>query len=552
MKLPMGLTVALGRGAFQIAKTWRFRQIGDPGERPDPRDGPVIYAFWHEHLLPLAALHANEGIRVLVSRHRDGEIISRLVLRLGYETVRGSSTRGGPAALLEMIRAGQAGHTLAFTPDGPRGPRRRCKPGVIKAAAETGLPIIPVSIAVRRGVRLDSWDRFLIPAPGAMVYASYGPPMWVSDTDPASEARAMQQLERALAVEVKRCEAHAPGAPAVEASQSKGIQRNLEARARISWRGSPGPLLRGTEALFATGVEIRHFLYDAGVLARRPAPLPVVSVGGLTVGGSGKTPLTAEVARWLQDDGHIVGILTRGYSDEMALHRSMTPGALVLGHPERRVAATAATDSGATVAVLDDGFQHKRLARNLEIVVLDLDAVRRTNRRRLPAGPFRESFRALGRADIVVLSRRDASGNGGAELGDWIERRFHTIIARCTLQPGDLVEVNGAARRCAEAYPAFALTGIMKPNLFFEQVAHKCPRVVHYHALPDHVTPTDKELERVIAEAGSRGVVTTGKDVPGIESRVPEQVPLWFLSETIVWEAGRDSLRKQVRELRSG
>ena len=174
------------------------------------------------------------------------------------------------------------------------------------------------------------------------------------------------------------------------------------------------------------------------------------------------------------------------------------------------------------------------------------------NRRRLPAGPFRESFRALGRADVVVLSRRDVSGNGGAELGDWIERRFHTTAARCTLQPDDLVAVNGAARGRAEADPAVALTGIMKPNLFFEQVVYKCPRVAHCHALPDHVRPTDGELERVIAEAGSRGLVTTGKDVPGIASRVPEQVPLWFLSERIVWEAGQDFLRKRVRELGSG
>jgi tetraacyldisaccharide 4'-kinase len=329
------------------------------------------------------------------------------------------------------------------------------------------------------------------------------------------------------------------------------VGRRLEDRTRLAWRGYPGAALRGAEALFATGAEIRHFLYDAGVLGSRPGPLPIVSVGGLTVGGSGKTPLAAELARWLQRDGHTVGVLTRGYPDEMALHRRLTPGALVLGHPERRVAAMAATASGATVAVLDDGFQHRRLARDLEIVVVDLDALHRTNRRRLPAGPFRDSFRALVRADAIVISRRDQSGSGSTELGEWIERRFPATTARCTLQPGARVAVNQAAEDRDEPDPAVALTGIMKPNLFFEQVTQECRGVARCHVFPDHATPDDEELESVIEEAGPQGMVTTGKDIAGIANRVSERVPLWFLSERIVWESGQDSLRRRVRELGS-
>ncbi|MCL7971875.1 MAG: lysophospholipid acyltransferase family protein [marine benthic group bacterium] len=164
-----------------LEKTWRYRQIdagGQPvGERY--RAGAAIHALWHAQQLPLTLRHRTENIAVIVSRHRDGEIISRVVERIGYRTIRGSSTRGGSEALREFTSAAFEGYSLAITTDGPQGPRRQCKPGAILAAARAGLPIVPVGAAAVRAWTFDSWDRFFVPRPGSVVVISYGPPLAV-------------------------------------------------------------------------------------------------------------------------------------------------------------------------------------------------------------------------------------------------------------------------------------------------------------------------------------------------------------------------------------
>jgi hypothetical protein len=144
--------------------------------------GNVIYAFWHGRLLPLSYLHRNEGINVLVSTHQDGEYITRVIHGLGFETSRGSSTRGGTAALRDLMATAARGADLAITPDGPRGPREQCQPGVIFLARKLGLPVVPVGVCFRPSMRLKSWDRFMIPLPFAGGVEVYGEPVRYADT----------------------------------------------------------------------------------------------------------------------------------------------------------------------------------------------------------------------------------------------------------------------------------------------------------------------------------------------------------------------------------
>ncbi len=161
--------------------------------------GPVIYAFWHQAQLIPAWWFRGKGAAILVSRHGDGELISRVVERLGFRPVRGSSSRGGVPALKEMIRVIRSGHDASFTPDGPRGPRFRVHPGVIQAASSTGAPIRPAGYAVSRVKRLRSWDRFLIPKPFARVRLHLGPLVHVPphlDRDGREEKRL--ELEREM------------------------------------------------------------------------------------------------------------------------------------------------------------------------------------------------------------------------------------------------------------------------------------------------------------------------------------------------------------------
>ena len=140
---------------------------------------PVIFVFWHGLLLPLVYYCRNWGAVVLVSEHADGEYITRVIERLGFGTVRGSSTRGGTKGLKGLIRAARAGKDLALTPDGPQGPARVLKPGALAVAQATGLPILPVGVGTSRGWRFKSWDDFLVPRPFSKVRIHFGPPRWV-------------------------------------------------------------------------------------------------------------------------------------------------------------------------------------------------------------------------------------------------------------------------------------------------------------------------------------------------------------------------------------
>lgn len=214
MKVPVSVASVLGGSlARALGATWSYRVVGEGAVRaPRPLE-PAIYTLWHEHLLPLSLLHRGQGAAALVSRHRDGEILSRILERTGYRPVRGSSSRGGREALEEMIRAARGGAPLAFTPDGPRGPPRRCKTGVVRAAVRTGLPIVPVGAASSRGWRLDSWDGFLVPGPGATVHVSYGAPLSVANgREDAPEAdddllvEWASRVGRAIERERLRCE----------------------------------------------------------------------------------------------------------------------------------------------------------------------------------------------------------------------------------------------------------------------------------------------------------------------------------------------------------
>jgi lysophospholipid acyltransferase (LPLAT)-like uncharacterized protein len=170
-RLASGLVRILGR-------TFRVEVQGREHYEEFRRKGqPFVFVFWHSRLLPLLYLHRNQGIVCLTSEHRDGEYITRIMLRLGYGAARGSSTRGGSRGLRELLRATRSGKEVAVTPDGPVGPARVMKRGPLVLARVDGLPIVPVAIGGRRVWQLDSWDRFTIPKPFASLSLRYGEPI---------------------------------------------------------------------------------------------------------------------------------------------------------------------------------------------------------------------------------------------------------------------------------------------------------------------------------------------------------------------------------------
>ncbi|HEU5039170.1 MAG TPA: lysophospholipid acyltransferase family protein [Gemmatimonadales bacterium] len=176
-----------------LARTWRIRTVQEERWRTlyEARR-PLVFLLWHEALLPLLWQHRHQGVVIVVSEAREGQYLADLAGSLGYGAVRGSSTRGGARALLSAVRELREGRSVAFTPDGPRGPRRELKAGVVAAAQRGGGVIVPIHAEAERAWRLHSWDRFLIPKPGARVTVTYGRPF---EVDPGEAGLARGQEE---------------------------------------------------------------------------------------------------------------------------------------------------------------------------------------------------------------------------------------------------------------------------------------------------------------------------------------------------------------------
>ena len=168
-----------------------------------------ILAFWHECILMSLFCRWRKPTTVMISRSKDGEIVTNVVRHFGVDTARGSSNKGGSIALREILRDVREGRNIAFTPDGPKGPRRIVKEGVIYAAKITGLPIVPFHFTAKVGKRLRSWDRMIVPRPFSRAVYVYGEPMIVPRNGDVEEwrlniERAMNDLADEAEAEVNR------------------------------------------------------------------------------------------------------------------------------------------------------------------------------------------------------------------------------------------------------------------------------------------------------------------------------------------------------------
>lgn len=190
--------IAGGAGLRALAATWRYRVVGGEAiESLRAAGEPFIFSLWHGQLLPLIWHHRGQGVAILVSEHRDGELIARVAAAIGYRLIRGSTTRGGGRALMAIVKELRSGAEVAVTPDGPKGPARTYAPGALVAAQRSGAPILPVAAHADRAWYLSSWDGFMIPKPFAKVTVAYGPSRHVdapSSRDAATEVPVFEAL----------------------------------------------------------------------------------------------------------------------------------------------------------------------------------------------------------------------------------------------------------------------------------------------------------------------------------------------------------------------
>lgn len=199
--------IRLWRAAVRL----RFHGEEEIRRRERQRE-PFILAFWHGQQLLMRYAYRGAKIAILSSRHKDGDLMAATMRRLGVDTRRGSSTRGGAAGLRALLRRVQEGYDIGLTPDGPKGPAGVVKPGVIQLAAVGRLPIVPVALAASRSRRLRSWDRFLLPLPGSVVHLVYGEPMWVErEADTEAAGRELAARLDALTLRAERLAGVAEG-----------------------------------------------------------------------------------------------------------------------------------------------------------------------------------------------------------------------------------------------------------------------------------------------------------------------------------------------------
>jgi lysophospholipid acyltransferase (LPLAT)-like uncharacterized protein len=182
-----------------LSRTLTFRVNGEEHYESVVRSGrqPII-AFWHGRILPGLLHFRDRHIVVITSQNFDGEWIARIIERFGYGTARGSSSRGGRRALVQMRRDLAAGRPVAFTLDGPRGPARLAQAGAAWLAGATGCPLLPFHAEIDRCWTMSSWDRGQVPKPWSTVAVAIGAPIDVRSTGDDVVETARTELERAL------------------------------------------------------------------------------------------------------------------------------------------------------------------------------------------------------------------------------------------------------------------------------------------------------------------------------------------------------------------
>ncbi|MFP5355258.1 MAG: tetraacyldisaccharide 4'-kinase [Gemmatimonadota bacterium] len=328
----------------------------------------------------------------------------------------------------------------------------------------------------------------------------------------------------------------------------------------VVWEGT-GPIARTARLalapaawLYRGGVWLRNALFDAGVFHSGTMAVPALSVGNLTVGGTGKTPVAADLARRLRDGGGRPALVLRGYgADEPAVHALLNPDVPVLTSPDRVAASARARELGCDVVVLDDAFQHRWAQRMVDLVVVAAEQWC-PPMRCLPAGPYREPPAALRRATLVVVTRKSASESVAADVERAIARFTPAPVTRVALQLDMLRRVGdaGAARTLESLHGAsvVAVAGIGAPRRSVEQLEGVGARV-ELVSFPDHHRFTPDDVAAILRRSPAAAtVVCTLKDAVKLEPLWPRaSPPLWYVSQRLAVEAGADAYAAAVQRL---
>jgi len=515
-------------------------RIEPPGVSLPPE--PVIYACLHRDLIP-ALLHVRPARpSVMVSNSPDGDILIRILERDGFTFVRGSTGDGGGRAFLRQLELLRGGVSAGIAVDGPRGPFGTVHEGVIQLSRRSGAPIIPLRFEPGPNIELRTWDRTMLPAPLRRIKASAGEPLRVpAELSPAESARWRDRLTRELV---------GPDGPPPRVLDRRPdiIRRGMAAWKR--WEQSSPRWLAAARELTSPLVSsaLRRRLASRPQPALRPF---VVSIGNLAVGGTGKTPVTLDLAAALGGMGLRGAVVTRGYGsdggarlvdpadpvagDEARMLAARLPRWLVAQGPRRceAVALALESDPELDVIILEDGHQTAGVARHLDVLILDRwdvvdgSVIPRTGNL-LPWGPYREGASGAGRAAVWLLpdAEPEIDAGGGRQL---------LGFAREPVLPDPAALADGASYG--------VISGIAHPERFEADCARLSgrPPVLSVRC-GDHARYDRPLIKSVLAQGRRDGVavwLTTAKDWVKLKPIWPESIPVAVVELELRWSGKR-------------
>ena len=312
--------------------------------------------------------------------------------------------------------------------------------------------------------------------------------------------------------------------------------------------------LMPVERLFGGIVGARDVLYDAGWLTTHPVAIPAVSIGNLTVGGTGKTPIAAWIAAGLATRGARPAMILRGYGDDEPLvHKTLNPDIPVVLGADRVDAIARAAAAGADIAVLDDAFQHRRARRVADLVLVSAD--RWTGETHLlPAGPWREPLTAVRRASLVIVTRKAAPETTVDEVNQRIaEVAPASPRVSVHLEPGELVAVGERPETrplvSLEGRRVHAVLSIGDPAAFVAQLESLGASVTSSE-FPDHHRFGANDVAGVLRDAGTAMLVCTLKDAVKLGPLWPRLgPPLWYVSQRVTVERGVGGIERILDDL---
>ncbi len=319
-------------------------------------------------------------------------------------------------------------------------------------------------------------------------------------------------------------------------------------------------LLAPAEGAYRTVSRARALAYDWGLLESKLGAIPTLVVGNLTVGGTGKTPIAAWFASHLLGLGERPAIVLRGYGgDETEVHRTLNPDVPVYAYPNRVSGVERAHAEGASVAVLDDAFQHRALRPDASVVLVAAEEYA-DGPRLLPRGVWREPLESLQRATLVVVTRKRASQQDSIDVAERLMARGQAMLrARAYIGLSGLASYDARTGVLGEpeALDGFrgrvAVAGVAHPESVWAQLDEAGVVVGQRLAFPDHHRYSIEDVRRISREAAGDVLIATLKDAVKLGRMIDPLVAIYVPTQRVMWESGLeevDCLLANLRESR--